>query len=157
MWTYRDLLYFLTLRDVKIRYKQTALGVVWAVLQPLLTMLIFTLFFGRVAKIPSDGIPYPLFAFAGLLPWTFFANAVTNCGSSLVSHAALTNKVYFPRLIMPAAGSNRASLPLWASAVWLARSLWLLHDTGTSRRPRAGGNGSRLGASISVVSENAST
>ncbi len=103
LWTYRDLLYFLTLRDVKVRYKQTALGVAWAILQPLLTMVIFAIFFGKFAKIPSDGIPYPLFAFAGLLPWTFFSTAVTNCGSSLVSNAALTNKVYFPRLIMPGA------------------------------------------------------
>ena len=103
IWTFRDLLYFLTLRDVKIRYKQTALGVAWAVLQPLLTMLIFTLFFGRVAKIPSNGHPYALFAFAGLLPWTFFANAITNSGNSLVNNAALISKVYFPRLIMPSA------------------------------------------------------
>src|SRR5688572_22649163 len=77
LWAYRDLLYFLTWRDVKVRYKQTALGAAWAILQPLTMMLIFTLFFGRLANVPSDGIPYPIFAYAGLLPWTYFANAVT--------------------------------------------------------------------------------
>jgi len=117
LWTFRDLLYFLTLRDVKIRYKQTALGVAWAVLQPLLTMLIFTLFFGRVAKIPSNGHPYALFAFAGLLPWTFFANAITNSGNSLVNNAALISKVYFPRLIMPSAAVLAGLVDLAVSLV----------------------------------------
>lgn len=102
LWDYRELLYFLTWRDVKVRYKQTALGAAWAILQPLLTMLIFTLFFGRLAGIPSDGVPYPLFAYAGLLPWTFFSNAVTNSGNSLVGSANLITKVYFPRMIIPA-------------------------------------------------------
>jgi len=100
---YHELLFFLTLRDVKIRYKQTALGIIWAVLQPLLTMLIFTLLFGRVAKMPSDGVPYPLFAYAGLLPWTFFANGLTASSNALVNNSNLIGKVYFPRLIMPAA------------------------------------------------------
>lgn len=103
LWAYRDLLYFLTWRDVKVRYKQTALGATWAIIQPLFTMLIFTLFFGKLAGIPSDGVPYPLFAFAALLPWTFFSNAVTNSGNSLVGSANLITKVYFPRLIIPAA------------------------------------------------------
>jgi len=103
LWAYRELLYFLTWRDVKVRYKQAALGAAWAILQPMLTMLIFTLFFGRLAKVPSDGIPYPIFAYAALLPWTFFANAVTNSGNSLVGSASLITKVYFPRLIVPAA------------------------------------------------------
>jgi lipopolysaccharide transport system permease protein len=102
-WTHRDLLYFLAWRDVKIRYKQTALGVAWAMLQPLLTMLIFTLFFGKVAKIPSEGLPYALFAYAGLTPWTFFANAITNSGNSLVMNSNLISKIYFPRLIVPSA------------------------------------------------------
>ncbi len=101
LWAYRELLYFLTWRDVKVRYKQTALGAVWAIIQPLLTMIIFTLFFGRLAGIPSDGIPYPLFAYAGLLPWTFFSNAVTNSSNSLVGSANLITKVYFPRMIIP--------------------------------------------------------
>jgi lipopolysaccharide transport system permease protein len=103
LWAYRELLYFLSWRDVKVRYKQTALGVAWAILQPLLTMIIFTLFFGRLAGVPSDNVPYPLFAYAGLLPWTFFANGITNSGNSLVGSAHLITKVYFPRLIIPAA------------------------------------------------------
>jgi homopolymeric O-antigen transport system permease protein len=101
IWAYRELLYFLTWRDVKVRYKQTALGIAWAVLQPLLTMVIFTLFFGRLAGIRTGDIPYPLFAFAGLVPWTFFANAITNSGNSLVGSANLITKVYFPRMIIP--------------------------------------------------------
>jgi len=103
LWAYRELLYFLTWRDVKVRYKQTALGAAWAVMQPLFTMLIFTLFFGRLAGMPSDGIAYPLFAYAALLPWTFFSNAVTNSGNSLVGNANLITKVYFPRMIIPGA------------------------------------------------------
>lgn len=102
LWRYRELLYFLTWRDVKVRYKQTALGVAWAVLQPLLTMVIFTIFFGRLAGIKTD-VPYPLFAFAGLVPWTFFANAVSNSGNSLVGSANLITKIYFPRMIIPGA------------------------------------------------------
>jgi len=117
LWMFRDLLYFLTWRDVKIRYKQTALGVAWAVLQPLLTMVIFTLFFGRVAKISSNGHPYPVFAFAGLLPWTFFANAITNSGTSLVNNSALISKVYFPRLIMPSAAMLAGLVDLSVSLV----------------------------------------
>lgn len=101
LWEYRELFYFLTWRDVKIRYKQTALGVVWAVLQPVLTTLVFTLFFGRLANVPSDNVPYSLFAFAGLLPWTFFSNAVSMSGNSLVSNAHLITKVYFPRIVIP--------------------------------------------------------
>jgi lipopolysaccharide transport system permease protein len=103
LWAYRELLYFLTWRDVKVRYKQAALGATWAVIQPVMTMLVFTLFFGKLAKIPSDGIPYPIFAYAALLPWTFFSNAITNSGNSLVGSASLITKVYFPRLIVPAA------------------------------------------------------
>lgn len=103
LWQYRDLLYILTSRDVKVRYKQTLLGATWAIIQPLFTMLIFTLFFGRLAGMPSDGIPYPLFAYAGLLPWTFFSNAVTNSGNSLVGNSNLITKVYFPRMIIPMA------------------------------------------------------
>lgn len=105
VWRYRELLYFLTWRDVKVRYKQTLLGAAWAILQPLLTMLIFTLFFGNLAGIGNrtEGIPYPLFAYAGLLIWTFFANAVTNSGNSLVGSANLITKIYFPRMIIPGA------------------------------------------------------
>jgi lipopolysaccharide transport system permease protein len=103
LWHYRDLFYILTLRDIKVRYKQTLLGAAWAIIQPLFTMIIFSLFFGRLAGMPSDGVPYPLFAFAGLLPWTFFSNAVTNSGNSLVGSANLITKVYFPRMIIPMA------------------------------------------------------
>jgi homopolymeric O-antigen transport system permease protein len=103
IWAYRELLFFLTWRDVKVRYKQTALGAAWAILQPLFMMVIFTIFFGRLAGVGSDGVPYPLFALAGLVPWTFFANSVTASSNSLVGSANLITKVYFPRLIVPAA------------------------------------------------------
>jgi lipopolysaccharide transport system permease protein len=103
LWDYRELLYFLTWRDIKVRYKQTLLGASWAIIQPLFTMLLFTLFFGKLAHIPSDGVPYPIFAYAGLLPWTFFSNAVTNSGNSLVGSSNLITKVYFPRMIIPGA------------------------------------------------------
>jgi len=103
LWTHRELLYFLVWRDVKIRYKQTLLGAAWAIIQPLLTMLVFTFIFGKVAKINSNGIPYPIFAYAALLPWTFFANAITTSGNSIVGSAHLITKVYFPRPIIPVA------------------------------------------------------
>jgi lipopolysaccharide transport system permease protein len=101
LWEYRELLYFLAWRDVKIRYKQTALGMAWAVLQPFLAMLLFSIFLGRLARMPSDNAPYPLFAFAALVPWTFFANSLTQASNSLVGSADLIKKVYFPRLIVP--------------------------------------------------------
>lgn len=103
LWIYRELLYFLIWRDVKVRYRQTALGVAWAVIQPLCAMLIFTVFFGKLAGIQSEGVPYPLFAYAALLPWTFFANALTNSGNSLVGSQNLITKVYFPRMVIPIA------------------------------------------------------
>jgi homopolymeric O-antigen transport system permease protein len=102
IWAYRELLYFLVWRDVKVRYKQTVLGVAWAVLQPLLTMVVFTIFFGRLANVGSEGLPYPLFSFAGLLPWTLFALGIGQSSASLVSSANLIKKVYFPRLVIPA-------------------------------------------------------
>ena len=103
LWRYRELFLFLIWRDLKVRYRQTALGVVWAVLQPLGNMLILAILFGRLARLPSDGVPYPLFVFAGLLPWTFFANALGSAGGSLVGSTHLITKVYFPRMIIPAA------------------------------------------------------
>jgi len=103
LWEYRELLYLLVWRDVKVRYKQTLLGAAWAIMQPLIAMLIFTVFFGKLAHVPSDGIPYPLFAYAGLMPWTFFSGAITNSGNSLVGGAHLITKVYFPRMIIPGA------------------------------------------------------
>ena len=103
IWQYRELLYFLTWRDVKVRYKQTVLGVLWAVVQPLLTMLIFSVVFGRLARLPSDGIPYPLFAYCALVPWGYFSNVLAHGSTSLVDHGRLITKVYFPRLLLPAA------------------------------------------------------
>jgi len=103
LWEYRELLYFLTWRDIKVRYKQTAMGAAWAIVQPLFTMLIFTLFFSIFVGVPSDGIPYPVFAYAGLLPWTFFAGAVSNSSNSIIGSAGLITKVYFPRMLIPAA------------------------------------------------------
>lgn len=101
LWKYRELLYFLVWRDIKVRYKQTAIGAAWAICQPLLTMMIFTVIFGRFAKIPSDNVPYPIFAFAGLLPWTYFSQSITRSGASVVSDANLIRKIYFPRLVIP--------------------------------------------------------
>ena len=112
LWHYRDLLYFLTWREISIRYKQTVLGFAWAILQPLLTMVVFTVFLGRLAKVPSDGVPYPVFSYLGLLPWTYFANAVTRSGTSLVSNANLLSKVYFPRLLIPLSGTLSALVDL---------------------------------------------
>ncbi len=101
VWAYRELLYFFVWRDVKIRYKQTAIGVLWVVLQPVLTMLVFTLFFGRLAKLPSDGLPYPVFYFAALVPWTYFAYSLQSTTNVVVDNQRLITKVYFPRLILP--------------------------------------------------------
>ena len=103
LWEYRELLYFLTWRDVKVRYKQTALGAAWAIIQPFFTMVVFSLFFGQLARIPSDGIPYPIFSFAALVPWTFFANGLGQSANSLVGNANLIKKIYFPRLAVPIA------------------------------------------------------
>ena len=104
VWEYRELLYFLVWRDIKVRYKQTVLGAAWAILQPVMTMMVFSIFFGRLAKMPSDGIPYPVFAFTALLPWQLFAYALSESGNSLVSNQNLITKVYFPRLVIPIAG-----------------------------------------------------
>jgi lipopolysaccharide transport system permease protein len=101
LWLYRELLYFFIWRDIKVRYKQTALGAAWAIIQPLFTMLVFSLFFGRLARIPSDGIPYPLFVFCALVPWTFFAQGLAQSADSLVGQGNLIKKVYFPRLAIP--------------------------------------------------------
>jgi len=112
LWSYRELLYFLIWRDVKVRYKQTVLGVAWAILQPLVLILIFTVIFGRVAGLPSDGIPYALFAYAGVVTWTFFSSAVAKSANSLVGSAHLITKVYFPRMMIPAAAVCAAVVDL---------------------------------------------
>jgi len=101
LWEYRELLYFLVWRDVKVRYKQTVLGAAWAVIQPFFTMIVFSIFFGHLAKIPSDGLPYPIFAYCALLPWQLFSHAMMESGNSLVANQNLITKVYFPRLVIP--------------------------------------------------------
>jgi lipopolysaccharide transport system permease protein len=103
LWACRELLYFLMWRDIKVRYKQTVLGAAWAIIQPLVTMIIFTYFFGKLARVPTDGVPYPIFFYTGLLLWTFFSNGVTNGANSLIGNSNLITKVYFPRLIIPSA------------------------------------------------------
>jgi lipopolysaccharide transport system permease protein len=101
LWTYRELFFFLVWRDVKIRYKQTVIGAAWAVIQPFFTMVVFSIFFGVLAKVPSDGVPYPVFSYCGLLPWTFFSNGMTQAANSLLGNATLISKVYFPRVLIP--------------------------------------------------------
>src|ERR1700731_4161545 len=101
VWASRELLYFFVWRDVKVRYKQTVIGAAWALLQPTLTMLAFTLFFGKLAKLPTDGVPYPLFYYCAVLPWTYFATALQNCTNSIVEQQRLITKIYFPRLVLP--------------------------------------------------------
>ena len=103
LWEFRELLYFFAWRDIKVRYKQTVMGVLWAIIQPFLTMVIFSLFFGRLANVPSDGVPYPVFSYTGLVPWTFFANALSQASNSLVVNANMVKKIYFPRLALPLA------------------------------------------------------
>ena len=120
IWQHRELLYFLAKRDIKVRYKQTILGGLWAVIQPLFSMIVFSFFFGKLAKIPSDGIPYPVFVYAGLVPWTYFANALSTSGNSLVGNANLITKVYFPRLIVPAAASIAGLLDFFIALSLLA-------------------------------------
>ena len=102
IWGYRELFYFLAWRDILVRYKQTAIGIAWALIQPFMTMVVFTVVFGNLAKLPSEGVPYPILVFAGMLPWQFFANSLGNCSNSLVNNSNLIAKVYFPRLIVPA-------------------------------------------------------
>lgn len=119
LWNYRDLLYILVERDLKTRYKQTVIGTSWAILQPLLTMTIFTFFFGRITGVSSDGLPYAIFAYAGLLPWTFFSNAVTNSGNSLILDSSLITKIYFPRMIVPIATVAASSLDFFIAFSFL--------------------------------------
>jgi lipopolysaccharide transport system permease protein len=126
LWEYRELLYFLVWRDIKVRYKQTALGAAWAILQPVLTMLVFTVFFGRLAKVPSDGIPYPVFAYTALLPWQLFAFALNESSISLVTNKNLLTKVYFPRLLVPMA-SVFAGLVDFAIAFLLLLALMVMY------------------------------
>jgi len=119
LWSYRELLYFLMWRDIKVRYKQTALGAAWAVIQPLVTMIIFTYFFGKLARVPTDGVPNPIFFYTGVLLWTFFSNGVTNGANSLIGNSNLITKVYFPRLIIPSAAVGAGLLDLAIASVLL--------------------------------------
>jgi lipopolysaccharide transport system permease protein len=123
LWAYRELLYFLMWRDIKVRYKQTALGAAWAVIQPLVTMIIFTYFFGKLAKLPTEGVPYPIFVYAALLLWTFFSNGVTSGANSLIGNSNLITKVYFPRLIIPSAAVGAGLLDFGIAAVLLVGML----------------------------------
>lgn len=124
LWEYRELLYFLVWRDVKVRYKQTVLGAAWAVLQPVMTMIVFSIFFGRLAKVPSDGIPYPVFAFTALLPWQLFAYALNESSNSLVSNQNLITKVYFPRLVIPIAAVLAGLVDFGIAFVILMGLMW---------------------------------
>ncbi len=119
IWNYRELLWILTARDIKVRYKQTALGVVWVILRPVLSVAIFTVVFGYLVKVPSDGYPYPVFVLAGLIPWTLFSSAVAASGNSLVGSAGLIGKIYFPRLIIPMASIGSAVVDFAFSAAFL--------------------------------------
>ena len=125
LWQYRELMYFLSWRDIKVRYKQTALGAAWAMIQPFMTMVVFSIFFGKLAKMPSDGIPYPLFAYAALVPWTFFANSLTQASNSLVQNSNMLKKIYFPRLVMPISSVLSGSVDfLFAFIVLVAMMLF---------------------------------
>ena len=119
LWRYRELFFFLAWRDILVRYKQTVIGIAWAVLRPLLTMLVFTLIFSKLAKLPSEGVPYPLLVFAALLPWQFFSNALTGAGESLVSNASMVSKVYFQRIIVPTSSVIVSLVDLLISGVIL--------------------------------------
>jgi lipopolysaccharide transport system permease protein len=126
LWAYRELIYFFIWRDVKVRYKQTVLGAAWAILQPVFTMVVFSIFFGRLARVPSDGMPYPLFAFAALVPWTFFANGLGQGANCLVSSAYMIQRVYFPRLALPVAAVLSGVVDfLLAFVVLLGMMVWM--------------------------------
>lgn len=133
LWTYRELLYFLTWRDVKVRYKQTAFGAGWAILQPLLLMLVFTAFFGQLVRVPSDGVPYPLFAYIALVPWTLFAQSFSGASLSLIANAHLVSKIYFPRLLLPLASIGSFLLDFLIAFSLLA-GMMILYDVQLTSR-----------------------
>ena len=120
LWQYRELLFYLTWRDIAVRYKQTSIGLTWAILRPLITMVVFTVVFGMLARLPSEGVPYPIFVFAALLPWQFFSNGISECGNSLVGNAGMLSKVYFPRMILPASALLTTFIDLLIAGVILA-------------------------------------
>jgi lipopolysaccharide transport system permease protein len=125
LWGYRELLYFLAWRDILVRYKQTAIGIAWALIRPFLTMVVFTMVFGQLAKLPSGGVPYPILVFAAMLPWQFFANALSECSNSLLTNANMISKVYFPRLIVPTSAVIVSFVDFLISAmILLALMVW---------------------------------
>jgi lipopolysaccharide transport system permease protein len=123
-WKYRELFYFFVWRDIKIRYKQTVLGATWAILKPVVTMIVFSVVFGNLAKIPSDGLPYPIFSYSALVPWTFFSVALSNAGNSLVNSAHLITKIYFPRAILPIAGVLSGLFDFFIASIVLIGLMW---------------------------------
>jgi lipopolysaccharide transport system permease protein len=129
VWRAREILYFLAWRDVKVRYKQAVLGVAWAVLQPLFTMIMFTFFFGKLAGIPSEGVPYPLFSYSALLLWTYFAVTLSQAGNSLIANSSLITKIYFPRVLLPAAAAFGGLFDLIVSSVFLIGMLFYYRVT----------------------------
>ena len=129
LWAYRELLFFLSWRDIKVKYKQTAIGAAWAILQPFLTMMVFSVLFGKLAKVPSDGIPYPIFVYAGLLPWNYFSSALSSSGNSLVASSNLITKVYFPRLIIPASASFAGLVDFFIASLILGGMMFFYHFT----------------------------
>lgn len=131
LWEYRELLYFLAWRDIKVRYKQTVLGAAWAIIQPFLTMVVFSIFFGHLARIPSDGLPYPIFAYCALLPWQLFAHALTESSNSLVANERLITKVYFPRLVVPLSAVLARLLDFLIAFVALLGMMMYYHVTPT--------------------------
>ena len=140
LWNYRDLVVFLTLRDLKVRYKQTVLGVLWAIIQPFVTMIVFSFVFGRIARLPSDGVPYPLFSYVGLLPWNFFSDGLTKGASSLTVNSSMIRKIYFPRLILPITGilSGLVDFLLAASMLALLYIYYALQATPVPAAVQAG-------------------
>lgn len=131
LWLYRELIYFLTWRDLKVRYKQTALGAAWAIIQPFLTMVVFSVFFGGLLKVASDNVPYPIFSYTALLPWGVFAKALTDAGRSLVLNRSMITKVYFPRLIVPLASVLAGVVDFLIAFVVLLGMMWWFHITPT--------------------------
>jgi lipopolysaccharide transport system permease protein len=127
LWHFRELIYFLIWRDIKVRYKQTALGAAWAIIQPFCTMVVFTIFFGKLAKVPSDNVPYPIFSYVGLLPWGLFTKALTDAGHSLVSNRAMITKVYFPRLVIPLASVLSGVVDFFLAFIVLVGMMFYYH------------------------------
>ncbi len=133
LWSFRELLFFLVWRDVKVRYKQTAIGALWAIIQPVLTMVVFSIFLGRLVGVPSDGLPYPIFTFAALLPWTFFSNGLVQSSGSVVASANLVSKVYFPRVVIPLASVLAGLFDFLIASVVLVGMMWFYGVAITAR------------------------